>query len=151
MGKLIYYGGEGYSYSKEIGNYSVRHGETEKKFSRLSLSIKYYDSLKCEKAIWNDNTHSLLDCYAIAPSAPPVTYADVLAYCDTGGDITDISHAPLNNGGYQIWINFLGLNERRYAARTPSALLRKIKSDFDENGNYTAKRGKELAKNPSPY
>jgi hypothetical protein len=137
MEKLIYYGGEGYSYSKEIGKYSVRYGETEKKFNRLSLAIKYYDSLKCEKAIWNDNTYSLLDCYVIE-LPEPITYADVLAYCDTREDISVIRHARLNNGGYQIWINFCS-SERRYAARTPSALLIKIKSDFDGNGKFTAK------------
>lgn len=107
----------------------------------MSLAIKYYDSLECEKSIWNDDTHSLLDCYANEPSEPHVTLDDVLAYCGIRGDITGVTHATLNNGGYQIWINsFYG--ERRYAARGASTLLKKIKSHFNENGTYVAKRKK---------
>ena len=64
MAKLIYYGGEGYEYARENGEYLVRYGDEENKqherFESLSLAVKFYDSLQCEKSIWDEYTNDLL-------------------------------------------------------------------------------------------
>ena len=67
MEKLIYYGGEGYGYARENGEYLVRYsdeeGEQEKQFDSLSLAVKFYDSIQCEKSIWDEYTNDLLSCH----------------------------------------------------------------------------------------
>jgi hypothetical protein len=53
MKRLKYYGGQGYSYSKEIGKYEVKSNQKTKIFDRLSDARNYYDSLNVGKAIWD--------------------------------------------------------------------------------------------------
>jgi len=53
MKKLKYYGGQGYSYSKEIGKYEVKINRKIERFDRLSEARHYYDSLSVGKAIWD--------------------------------------------------------------------------------------------------
>lgn len=51
---LLYYGGQGYAYTDEIGTFEVKIGEIEtKKFSKLSEARLYYDSINEEKAMWD--------------------------------------------------------------------------------------------------
>jgi len=67
MAKLIYYGGEGYEYARENGQYLVRYGDEEnekqEQFDSLSLAVKFYDSIQCEKSIWDESTNDLLSCH----------------------------------------------------------------------------------------
>jgi hypothetical protein len=61
--ELISYGGQGYSYSNEVGNFEVKAKEN-KEFTRLSEAKKYYESLNEEKAIWDiTNVPELLECH----------------------------------------------------------------------------------------
>ena len=61
--KLVYYGGEGYDYSNEIGRFEVKANEN-KIFEKLSEAKKYYDSLNEEKALWDITRISeLLECH----------------------------------------------------------------------------------------
>jgi hypothetical protein len=53
MQELIYYGGEGYDYAPEKGEFAVKTDSEEKKFERLSDAIEYYDSLNEEKCLWD--------------------------------------------------------------------------------------------------
>ncbi|HIA37043.1 MAG TPA: hypothetical protein EYN89_10045 [Flavobacteriales bacterium] len=61
--KLKYYGGKGYEYSNENGNFEVKANEV-KKFTRLSKAKEHYDNLNEEKAIWDTTTMpELLSCH----------------------------------------------------------------------------------------
>lgn len=50
---LEYYGGEGWGFSYENGNYQVKHGGKEVDFKKLSKAKKYYESINDEKCCWN--------------------------------------------------------------------------------------------------
>ena len=65
MSKLEHYGGQGYSYSQEIGKYEVRTNQGTREFTRLSEARAYFDSLKDEeRAIWDITTiPELMDAY----------------------------------------------------------------------------------------
>ena len=63
MKKLKYYGGQGWAYSKEIGQFEVKAKET-KRFDRLSKAREYYENLNEEKAIWDITTiPELIECH----------------------------------------------------------------------------------------
>lgn len=59
--KLVEYGGDGFCGQRENGQYKVVFGEESKVFGKLSEAKKFYDGLKCEKAIWSVNGLELLD------------------------------------------------------------------------------------------
>ncbi len=69
--KLKHYGGNGYAYSSEYGLFEVRYSNGEdrrksktKEFKSLSSAISFFDSLDCEKFIWDRTTiPELLDGY----------------------------------------------------------------------------------------
>ena len=65
MGKLKYYGGNGYDYAKENGIFEVRAKDT-KTFTELLKAREYYDSLNEDKAIWDlTNIPELLECHTL--------------------------------------------------------------------------------------
>lgn len=51
--KLISYGGNGYGYSNEDGQFEVKHKGSTKKFTKLSEAISFYEGLDEESAIWD--------------------------------------------------------------------------------------------------
>jgi len=65
--ELEYYGGDGYGRCPENGDYTVKHGGDENPkevdFTKLSEAVKYFESLNESKAIWNNYTMELLECY----------------------------------------------------------------------------------------
>ena len=62
--KLKYYGGEGFSYAKEVGKFKVSTDKTVSHFNSLSEAKTYYESLNVGKAIWDlTNGADLLDAY----------------------------------------------------------------------------------------
>jgi hypothetical protein len=63
--KLRNYGGQGFTYSPECGDYRVKFGgDKEIRFIKLSVARKFYDNLHDEKAIWDMNgLPELLDCH----------------------------------------------------------------------------------------
>lgn len=63
--KLKYYGGQGFGYSYEIGEYKVKATE-ERHFTKLSEAKAYYESLNEEKAIWDiSGAPELLECHIL--------------------------------------------------------------------------------------
>lgn len=63
--RLKYYGGQGYGYSNENGNFEVDASDS-KEFTSLSEAKGYYESLNEEKAIWDvTNIPELIEahCY----------------------------------------------------------------------------------------
>ncbi len=67
MSKLKHYGGDGYSYSQEVGKFEVKTNQGSKEFTRLSEARAYFDSLKDEERfIWDMTTiPELLDGYYV--------------------------------------------------------------------------------------
>ena len=51
--KLKYYGGQGFSYSNEVGKYEVKTDNKVESFNSLSEARKHYESLNESKAIWD--------------------------------------------------------------------------------------------------
>ena len=50
---FIDYGGDGYDYSDEFGMFKVKYTGNEKSFTKLSVARRFYERLKCSKAIWD--------------------------------------------------------------------------------------------------
>ena len=64
MKKLEYYGGQGFGYSKEDGHFEVKSNRGLKVFNKLSEAKSYYESLRCEKSIWEHTpAPELLECH----------------------------------------------------------------------------------------
>lgn len=66
--ELVYYGGSGTEYSDEIGEYEVKYEEfgeeKENLFSNLKDAVSFFESLNCEKALWDvSGMPELLDAY----------------------------------------------------------------------------------------
>ena len=61
--ELIDYGGVGFNFSKENGDFVVKAFGEEFEFKKLSEAKKYYDNINDEKAIWDrTGMPELLDC-----------------------------------------------------------------------------------------
>ena len=50
---FIDYGGDGYDYSDEFGMFKVKYTGNLKSFTKLSVARRFYERLKCSKAIWD--------------------------------------------------------------------------------------------------
>lgn len=62
--RLVCNCGQGYHYSKRIGKFEVKSNGGTKEFTKLSDAKKYYDSLDCEKAIWDVSVGAdLIECH----------------------------------------------------------------------------------------
>lgn len=67
MKKLKYYGGNGFEGIEDNGDFEVRQGEEIKtRFDSLQKAKEFYESLNCDKAIW-DLTHipELIECHTL--------------------------------------------------------------------------------------
>lgn len=51
--KLATYGGSGYEYCDENGEFEVRYSGGTKKFAKLSDAINFYEPLCEESSLWN--------------------------------------------------------------------------------------------------
>ena len=66
--KLVYYGGSGTEWFDEVGEYEVKYDEfgekKERTFFSLKEAVSFFDSLSCEKALWDvGGMPELLDAY----------------------------------------------------------------------------------------
>ena len=63
--ELINYGGEGWTYSDDSDEFSIRYSEEGikkvKKINSKQKAKEFYNSLHCEKAVWNG--FDLVDCH----------------------------------------------------------------------------------------
>lgn len=53
MTRLFSKSGQGYDYSKELGQFEVRYENTSKRFNELSKAREFYESLEVPSAIWD--------------------------------------------------------------------------------------------------
>jgi hypothetical protein len=53
MSKHFSQSGQGYYYSKELGQFEVRYEATSKEFTELSKASEFYESLDVPSAIWD--------------------------------------------------------------------------------------------------
>jgi GNAT superfamily N-acetyltransferase len=60
---LRYYGGIGFGKCMEIGNYEVITDTKVEKFKSLSEAKSYYQTIKGEKAIWDNNVNEIIDAW----------------------------------------------------------------------------------------